>query len=79
MQGVGPRTAVDITADRRDRGDASQRVDDGGIADVARVQNTIDAVEGCQRLGAQQSVGIGDDADACLWKGWDGCSSFSAT
>ena len=77
-QGIGPRTAVDVPADRRDRGDAGQRVEDGGIADIARVQNTLDAVEGCERLGAQQSVGVGDDANARLWKGWDGCSSFLA-
>ena len=63
-QGLGPGPAVDIAADRRHRGDARQNVKVVGVADITRMQNAIDAFQRLQRLGAKQSVGVGDDADA---------------
>ena len=36
-------------------------------ADVAGVDDVLDAGERLQRLGAQQAVGVGDDADQHEW------------
>ena len=36
---------------------------DGGLAHVAEVENAVDAFEGGSDFGAEEAVGIGDDAE----------------
>jgi hypothetical protein len=55
---------VVVAWDERDRRDGPQRLDDVRAADVARVQNRVDAFERFERLGPDQPVRVGDDADA---------------
>jgi hypothetical protein len=77
--------AVDVAADCRHRGDARQRVKMARIADIARVQDAVDAFKSLQRLGAEQTMGVGDDADPRLRRwldvvAWSSscCSSHAA-
>lgn len=63
-QGLSPIAADDIAADCRHRRDVRQRVKMRGSTDIARVQNGVDAFDSLQLPGAQQNVGVGDDADA---------------
>ena len=51
---VGPVAAVDIAADRRDRGDACQLIEMLGFADIAGMQDVLNAREGLQRLGPER-------------------------
>lgn len=53
---------VDIAADRGDRGDLAEGVEDVGVANVAGVEDVVDTGEGGERFGAQQAVGVGDNA-----------------
>ena len=52
-----------LAADRGDGRDLRQARDDVRASDVAGVDDVLDTGERLQRLGAQQAVGVGDDAD----------------
>jgi uncharacterized protein len=54
---------VDISPHRVHRRDASQAAEHGGSANVAGVQDQLDALECGDGLGAQQAVGIRDQAN----------------
>ena len=56
--------AVDVAADGGDGGDGAQLVEDGDFADVAEVEDVVNAFKGGENLGAEEAVGVGDDADA---------------
>ena len=55
-----------VAAHERDRRDRAERFDDVIAADVAGMQDGIDTLQCCQRLGTNQTVRVGDDADARL-------------
>jgi len=55
-----------IPANERHRRDGAQRVEDMMAADVAGVQDCVDSRQRLQRLRANQSVRVGNDADAWL-------------
>lgn len=55
-----------VAADESDRRDLAERFDDVIAADVAGMQDRIDTLQCCQRLGTNQTVRVGDDADAQL-------------
>lgn len=54
---------VDVAADGGDGGYGAEGAEDLDVADVAGMENMIDAVEGGDGLGAEEAVGVGDDAD----------------
>ena len=56
--------AVDVAADGGDGGDGAQLVEDGRLADVAQVEYVVYAAEGGENFGAEEAVGVGEDADA---------------
>lgn len=53
-----------VAADEGDRRNLAERLDDVIAANVAGVENRIDTLERGERLGPDQAVRIGDDADA---------------
>ncbi len=57
---------VVVAADERDRRDLAQRVDDMIAADVAGVKDRIDTCQRLQRFRTDQTVRVGDDANARL-------------
>ena len=57
---------VVVAADEGDRRDLTERFDDVLAADVAGVQDRIDALQRSQSFGTNQTVRIGDDSDARL-------------
>jgi hypothetical protein len=59
---LGPRTLVVVSPDRDDRRYGAQLFQDLGAADVARMDDVLNARECTDRFGAKQSVGIGDEA-----------------
>ena len=59
------RTAlVDIAADGGHRRYRAQSIQDGGIADIAGVENMLRTLQGFQRFRTQQTVRVRNDADA---------------
>src|SRR5665213_3298067 len=58
-----PVTAIHISSDRGNRGDAAQRLYDARAADVAGMNYVVDASQAPLRLRPQQAVRIGDDPD----------------
>src|SRR5581483_6768516 len=62
--GVGPGTLVVVAAHRGDRRDPAELAQDVGVADVAGVYDGIAAAQEVERFGAQQAVGVGNEADA---------------
>lgn len=52
---------VDVSPDGSDGSQISKRVQDGRIAHIAGVEDVVGSLQGVERLGAQQAVGIGDD------------------
>ena len=57
---------VGVAPDRVHRGDPLQGAQNLRVADVPGVDDEFHALQGLDRLGAQQAVGVGDDADAVL-------------
>jgi len=57
---------VDVAADRGDGGNAGEFGENGGVAYVAGVEDVIDAGEGGKEFGAEEAVGVGEDADEHL-------------
>jgi hypothetical protein len=49
---------IDVAADGGDRRQGAKRIQYGRIADVAGVQNVLDAAQSCHCLRAQQTVRI---------------------
>ena len=62
-KGGGPGTFVDIAADGGDGREGAEAVEDGGIADVAGVDDVIGTGERGEGFGTEQAVGVGDDSD----------------
>lgn len=58
-----PFAVVHISADERDRGDFTQRVEDVIPADVAGVDDRLGAAERLESFRPDQAVRVGDDAD----------------
>ena len=54
---------VDVAADGGDGGDLAEGVEDVGVADVAGVEDVVDAAERGEGFGAEEAVGVGEDAD----------------
>src|SRR5579859_5210857 len=66
-QGFGPSCGVDISADRCDRSDPFQFTENLGVTDISGMNDGFGAAQSCERFGAKQPMGIGDNADAeCL-------------
>jgi len=59
----GPGSGIDIAANRGDGRDGAKRVEDVGRADVAGMDDVSGAAQGIERLGAQETMCIGDQAD----------------
>ncbi len=53
---------VDVAADGGDGGDAAEGVENLGFADVAGVQDVIDPDEGGEDFGAEEAVGVRENA-----------------
>jgi hypothetical protein len=62
-KGRGPGFGVHVAANGEDGCDGFELVEDGGVADVACVNDSLGAFERGERFGAEQTVGIGDDAE----------------
>jgi len=60
----GPGFGIDIAADRRDGRDAAQGFKDFRPADISRMQDEMAAGKRAEGFGAQQPVGIGNQAKA---------------
>ena len=65
----GPVAPVGVAPDRVHRGDPFQGAQNLGVADVPGVDDKFHALQGLDRLGAQQAVGVGNDADEVLSHG----------
>ncbi len=59
----GGAVGVDVAADGGDAGDAGEGGEDGGVAYVADVKYVRDVGEGGEEFGAEEAVGVGEDAD----------------
>lgn len=55
--------AVGVAANREDRRDGLELVENGRVADVAGVQDPVAATEPVEDFGPQQAVGVGEDAE----------------
>lgn len=55
--------AIDVAANRHDGGDAAEFGEDFGVAYIAGVEDVGDTGEGWEKLRAEETVGVGDDAD----------------
>ena len=62
----GPVAPVGVAPDRVHRGDPFQGAQNLRVADVPGVDDEFHALKGLDRLGTQQAVGVGDDADEVL-------------
>ena len=60
---AGPVVLIDIAPHRQDRGDFFQGRQDLRAADIPGMDDEFHALQGRDRLGPQQAVGIGNDAD----------------
>jgi hypothetical protein len=56
-------THIDIAADSGDRSHVAQRVQNGSIPDIPRMQDVLDSAQSFQRRRAEQTMGIGNNAD----------------
>lgn len=54
--------AVGVAVNGGDGRDARQSLQDRGLADIAHVENVIDAGQRCQKFGTNESVRVADDA-----------------
>jgi hypothetical protein len=55
--------AVDVAANGGDGSYFGEFVEDGGIADIADMQDTVDALESGSDFRAKETVGVGDDSE----------------
>ncbi len=55
---------VDVAADGGDGGDLAEAVEDLGIANVAGVEEMVTAGKGGEDFGTEQTVSVGENADA---------------
>ena len=62
-KGRGPRFGVHVAANGEDGCDSFELVEDGRVADVACVNDGLGAFERGESFGAEETVGIGDDAE----------------
>jgi hypothetical protein len=62
-QALGPGVLVDVAADCGDWSDGSQSLENIRGADVAGVDDAVRAAKSVERLGPQEAVRIGDQAD----------------
>lgn len=62
-KGRGPGLGVHVAANGGDRCDGFELVEDGPAADVACVNDGLRAFERGESFGAEEAVGIGDDAE----------------
>ena len=62
-QSAGPRGLVDVAADGGHGGDSSEVVENFRRADVSGVNDVFRPAQRCERFGAKQAVGVGDNAD----------------
>jgi len=53
---------VDVAADGGDRGELAQGTENARVADISGVEDVVDSAQRGERFGAQQAVGVGDDA-----------------
>ena len=60
--------SVDVAADRSYRRNLLQSFKDRRSADVAEMEDAVDAGEGWQDFGAEDAVGIGDDAELHVFR-----------
>jgi len=58
-----PVVDINISSDRGNRGDATQRVYNFGTSDVAAMNDVIDASQATLRLRPEQPMRVGDDPD----------------
>ena len=58
-----PGGCVHISANGMDGGDFGELIQDIWIADVAGMDDDLDALEGFEGFGAEEAVGVGEDAD----------------
>jgi hypothetical protein len=63
-EGLGPVPFVDIAADGRDRGQGAEGLEDGSRADIPCVYDQVRPLKRLDGFRPQESVGIGDQADA---------------
>ena len=62
-KGRGPGLGVHVAANGEDGRDGFELVEDGRAADVACVNDGLGAFERGESFGAEETVGIGDDAE----------------
>jgi hypothetical protein len=62
-QALCPGVFVGIAADCGDRGDGCERFENVRSADVAGVDDAVGVAESFERLGSEETVGVGDQAD----------------
>lgn len=62
-QAAAAACAVDVAADGGERRDGGEGVEDFGVADVAEVEDGVDALEKGENFGAEQAVGVTEDGD----------------
>jgi hypothetical protein len=55
--------SIDVAADGGEGRDLAKALQDRGIADVAGVEDVADTGQGGEGFGAEEAVGIGEDAD----------------
>lgn len=63
-QATCPAIGIVVAAHRSDRRQSAQAIEHAGIADVAGVNDVVGAAQQRHGFRAQQSVSIGDEADA---------------
>ncbi len=62
-EGGAGAAGIDISADGSQGSEGSELFQDAWIADVAGVEQVIGAAKRVHRLGAEEAVGVGEDAD----------------
>ncbi len=67
---------VNVSADRGDWGNLLKLLEDGDLAHVAKVQNALDAGQCRCYFGAEEAVGIADDADLHLQTQFEPCAGI---
>ena len=60
--------AVHVATDGGDGSDFAEVIEDGGFADVAEVEDAVDAMEGGSDFRAEETVGIGDDSELHVFR-----------
>ncbi len=55
---------VDVAADCGHGRELAEGVEEGGVAQVTGVEDVVDATQGVESFGAEEAVGVGEDAYA---------------